>query len=124
MIQEKINKLIPFISENFISYPLWEEGNYIPVVSFWAVVSPDLESEFIENEWEFEFIEAKGYELTCVDSNFVGVSRLCVFNMTPLWDYCEDGSDEVFKVQKENWSIEEMLDIISEFLIENKLSHE
>ena len=24
MIQEKINKLIPFISENFITYPLWE----------------------------------------------------------------------------------------------------
>ena len=35
MIHKKIEKLIPFISEEFITYPLWEEGKYIPFIKCW-----------------------------------------------------------------------------------------
>ena len=34
-LHEKIEKLIPFISEEFITYPLWEEGKYIPFLKCW-----------------------------------------------------------------------------------------
>lgn len=120
MIQEKINKLIPYISENFISYPLWEEGNYIPVVSFWAIVKNKESLASIEKTGSD--IYDKGYELTF--DKFNGHHVIYEFKLTPVWDYCENQSLGSFVVQKQNWSIEEMLDIISEFLIENKLSHE
>ena len=32
MIHKKIEKLIPSLNENFITYPFWEEGKYIPFV--------------------------------------------------------------------------------------------
>jgi len=37
MIQEQINKLIPYISSDFLTYPLWEEGNYTPFINFWHI---------------------------------------------------------------------------------------
>ena len=41
MIHQKIEKLIPFISEEFITYPLWKEGKYIPFLKF-VVNKPQL----------------------------------------------------------------------------------
>lgn len=31
----KFEDLIPFVSENFITVPLWEEGDYTPYINFW-----------------------------------------------------------------------------------------
>lgn len=31
----KYEELIPFVSENFITVPLWEEGDYTPYINFW-----------------------------------------------------------------------------------------
>lgn len=39
MIQEKINKLIPFISENFITYPLCEAKLSIGIASAFFFLS-------------------------------------------------------------------------------------
>jgi len=117
MIQEKINKLIPYISENFISYPLWEEGNYIPVISFWAILKDDLTAAVNNTDWMYEGIKNKGYELLHGNTGYE-------YTISPIWDYCDGGDSDVFKVENENWSIEEMIDIITEFLIENKILHE
>jgi hypothetical protein len=38
MIQKQIDKLIPYLNENFITYPLWEEGKYIPFVNACQIV--------------------------------------------------------------------------------------
>lgn len=35
MIHKKIEKLIPYISEEFITYPLLGEGKYIPFLKCW-----------------------------------------------------------------------------------------
>ena len=43
MLQTKIDKLFPFISENFITYPLWEEGNYTPHINVWQTLKDGIE---------------------------------------------------------------------------------
>ena len=32
-----IETLIPFLEENFLTFPLWEEGNYSPQINFWMI---------------------------------------------------------------------------------------
>lgn len=34
---EQIKTLIPHVCENFITFPLWEEGDYCPVVNVWKI---------------------------------------------------------------------------------------
>lgn len=36
-MNELISKLIPYCSENFITIPLWEEGDYNPRINIWQV---------------------------------------------------------------------------------------
>ena len=35
MIHKQFEKLIPYVSENFITYRLWEEGKYFPFINIW-----------------------------------------------------------------------------------------
>lgn len=35
MLQQQIEKLIPYIGNYFLEYPLWEEGNWTPTITFW-----------------------------------------------------------------------------------------
>ena len=32
-----IEQIIPYVEENFITFPLWEEGNYGPQVNIWRI---------------------------------------------------------------------------------------
>ena len=69
MIHKKIEKLIPFLNENFITYPLWEEGKYIPFINFWIKI--DLEGE--EQEFDFkckEIFKDTGYIVSYNDTNY------------------------------------------------------
>jgi hypothetical protein len=69
MIHQKIEKLIPFLNENFITYPLWEEGKYIPFVNFWIKI----DSEGGEQDFDFkckEIFEDNGYIVSYNDTNF------------------------------------------------------
>ena len=52
MIHKKIDKLIPYLSENFLTYPLWEEGNYIPFVNFWRICKTQEETQNLLKEFE------------------------------------------------------------------------
>ena len=47
-IHENLSKLIPFIGDDVISYPLWEEGRYIPSLNFWQVVKTQAEADKLE----------------------------------------------------------------------------
>lgn len=37
LVETKISEILPFVSENFITFPLWEEGDFGPVVNVWAI---------------------------------------------------------------------------------------
>ena len=50
-LHQKIEKLIPFISEEFITYPLWEEGKYIPFLKDELVLVCNSNNPFVrQNE--------------------------------------------------------------------------
>ena len=44
-LYKQIEKIIPYIDENFITFPLWEEGLYIPFVKFWQIFNDEIEND-------------------------------------------------------------------------------
>ena len=106
-LHEKINKLIPFISENFITYPLWEEGKYIPFLKCWQKADTENKCNRLSNLLNKHF-EKSGYEIS-----FVGKEHRSViheFYVYPKFKELKNGS---YKFTKKDWSIEEMLDLLA-----------
>ena len=106
MLQTKIDKLIPFISENFITYPLYEEGNYTPHINVWQICRNDLEyNDLIEklntitrnNEYYFD-----------IDLKYPR-SKIYEISLCPSHEHLNDGG---FDYIKKDWSIEEMIDLL------------
>jgi len=106
MLHEKIEKLIPFISENFITYPLWEEGKYIPFVNFWIKV--DTEDEIQEFDFKCkEIFEDTGYIVSYNDTNYS--NTILQYSVFPNFNDLENGP---YEFVKKDWSIEEMIDLL------------
>ena len=96
MINEQFNKLIPYVSENFITYPLWEEGKYIPFVNFWYIQKTNKDVYLnIEN------FSNKNYNI--IQEEEYGIIRCQIF---PTF---EDSEELGYIFVKDNWSIEEMI---------------
>lgn len=107
MIHKKIENLIPYISENFITYPLWEEGKYIPFVNIWIKVNCEDE----EHEFDFkckEIFKNTGYEIIFEGSSFS--QDILYYQVHPKFKELKNGS---YKFEKKDWSIEEMLDLLN-----------
>jgi hypothetical protein len=110
MIQEKINKIIPYISEEFITYPLWEEGKYIPFIKCWQKADTENKCTRLSNRLNNHF-EKTGYEIS-----FIGKEHRSViheFYVYPKYKELKSGS---YKFAKKDWSIEEMIDLLSNIL--------
>ena len=110
MIHKKIEKLIPFISEEFITYPLWEEGKYIPVLRCWQKADTENKCTRLSNRLNKHF-EETGYAISFIEKEYRSVIH--EFYLFPKWKELEDGSYEFIK---KDWSIEEMLDLLSVIL--------
>ena len=107
MIHQKIEKLIPFISEEFITYPLREEGKYIPFLKCWKKADTENKCTRLSNKLNKHF-EKTGYEIL-----FVGKEHRSViheFYVYPKFKELKNGS---YKFTKKDWSIEEMLDLLA-----------
>jgi len=110
MINQKIEKLIPFISEEFITYPLWEEGKYIPFLKFWQKADTENKCIRLSNKLNKHF-EKTGYEISFVGKDHISVIH--EFYLYPKFKELKDGS---YKFVKEDWSIEEMLELLGSVL--------
>ena len=102
MINEQFNKLIPYVSENFITYPLWEEGKYIPFINFWFIRDnkrKDLNWKcYNHNDYIVEVLDTENsIKQYCISPKFEDIDNGYVFN-------------------KKDWSIEEMIKIIIKLL--------
>lgn len=116
MIHENINNLIPFISENFITFPLWEEGKYIPFINFWIIPKNEDEAKIIEEEIK-TISNNSGY---IIESEYK-ISK-CIVNylqISPSFTETEDGG---YEFNNNQWSIEEMLTILQNIL--NKIKNQ
>ena len=111
MLQDKINKIIPFIESDFITYPLWEEGKYIPFIKFWKKVEvPSMKDKVISSLKELEE-KNKGYKIELVDETYE--STIYVFQIYP--DFNEGENILGYEMVKPDWSIEEMIEILIKF---------
>ena len=110
MIHQKIERLIPYLNENFITYPLWEEGNYAPFVNFWQICKTQEEIQLLDKNLKNVF-ENSGYIVQYNDCNFD--ETILQYSVYPNYDDLEDGS---YKYVKQDWSIEEMLDLLGSVL--------
>jgi hypothetical protein len=98
-----ITKIIPYMEENFITFPLWEEGIYFPTVCIWQLLSEAQLTkldELIEKE-----IRPKGYE--CFYER--GKIMSTVITITPKYDINYEDTGSYFNLANPNWSIAEML---------------
>ena len=69
MIHQKIDKLIPYLSENFITYPLWEEVKYIPFLKCWQKADTDNKCTRLPNKLNKHF-EKTGYEISFIEKEY------------------------------------------------------
>jgi len=105
-IQNKINEIIPFIQGNFITYPLWEEGKYIPFVNFWQRASNSKEIMMLNKKLR-KLDTNTGYKIGIEGKEYPSV----LFNIFIYPDYIDNG-DGSYEFIKSDWSIEEMIDLI------------
>lgn len=106
MIHKKIEKLIPFLNENFITYPLCEEGKYIPFVNFWQKADADMDS--LEKEGRImEVFKDTCYQIEYSDNKYS--DTIHEFKVYPNFTYLENGGYDFYK---KDWSIEEILDLL------------
>jgi hypothetical protein len=117
LIHKKIEKLIPYISENFITYPLWEEGKYIPFVNFWQKVETEEEFEVLGKKIEIVF-ENSGYVVHYSDWNFSDT----IHNYEIYPDF-EDKDDGSYEFVNKDWSIEEMIDLLSALILFDRVTN-
>lgn len=97
----KFEKLIPFIEENFITFPLWEEGIFIPCLNFWVYDDRFIELTF-GDEVQFSI---EGYDFSFgKEISFTGIVNVII---TPSWEYSNDS----YKLERDNYSIDEMIDL-------------
>lgn len=111
MIHKQIEKIFPYIEENFITYPLWEEGNFTPFVNFWQSVENLEELENLQKKLR-EFHKKNEYEIYC-DGPSSPMSKIYSFSMCPEYIELEDGG---YEYAKRDWNIEEMIHLINEFI--------
>lgn len=110
-IQNKIDKLIPYVSENFITYPLWEEGKYIPFINFWRICKNNEEFNIlIKKMVELKYVG--DYKLELIDENIIG-EKPFYLQMYPEFEETSEGG---YEYVKKDWSIEEMIEIVGELI--------
>lgn len=105
-IHKLISKTIPFVCNNFITYPLAEEGKYIPFVNFWFIhnklekIGRDhLELVFNENGYSIDIERAS--------------QNIDEISISPLFEENESGGYEYIN---DDWSIEKIINLfIKEF---------
>ena len=117
-IQDKINEIIPFIQGDFITYPLWEEGKYIPFVNFWQracnkkeinILNKKLRKLDTNTGYKIGLDTNTGYKIGIELKEYVSV----VFNIFIYPDF-KDTDDGGYEFIKSDWSIEEMIDMIKQ----------
>jgi hypothetical protein len=101
MINEQFNKLIPYVSENFITYPLFEEGNYAPFLNFWTIPKED-NVDIYKSLLEFQHPH---YEIIVEDTEW-SIKECSIY---PKFT-------EPYQYTKPDWSIEEMVEIVVKLL--------
>ena len=109
MIQDKINKILPYIEESFITYNLAEYGNYTPFVNFWTTTLKPFEKNNERHENWIELFKSKGYEI----NEEYRTQKISGFTVCPIFIHRDNGT---ILYRNENWSIEEMLDLIHDVL--------
>lgn len=109
-IHEKIEKLIPYVPENFITFPLHEEGKYIPFVNFWQIAKTEVEYNKLEKKLKkIHKDTCYTYYITCD----VPKSGIFEIRLYPKFTESKKGG---YKFSKDDWCLEDMFDIIIEFL--------
>ena len=105
MIHKKIEQLIPFVDENFITFPLWEEGDYAPHVNIWLIFDSDNEADSIVKK----VLGGSVYDYYIENDGYSNIRRISIF---PAQYFDCHGN---FHVHQDS-SIEEMIDLAKKII--------
>lgn len=105
MVQEKIDKILPYINREFITYELAEEGIYVPTLNFWVHTTDEIVLDLFLGGLESD-LNKKGYELSVDKYDGADITP---YHITPIIAYDNDGG---YKIVNKGWSIENILDIV------------
>lgn len=76
-IEFYIKNILPYMSENFITFPLWEEGNYTPVINMWNILYTskyDADTNFLDLIFDTDMLKYK-FKDYIIQSNFEKMSH-------------------------------------------------
>lgn len=106
-IHERLNKLIPYVNENAITYPLCEEGKYIPFLNFWQLAETQDAFDGMDTRLLSQF-EKSGYIINYSDNN--STNTIHKYEVYPDYLDTEDGG---YEFVKKDWSLEEMIELVA-----------
>ena len=101
LIFPKVDRIIPYVNEHFITFPLAPEGKYIPHINFWQILNT--EKKLLHFDIHIDEIFANsGYKIVYLNNNTTNTIHYYAYTYI-----------------KKDWSIEEMLDLIGELIMLN-----
>ena len=115
MLRYQIDQLIPYIKREFITYDLWEEGNYTPFINFWL---PDEHSTDIDALREE--LNTFGYCLEIEEQNEAFGVSLTDYKIYPYFETKDNGA---YYYNVPHWSIEQMISILNKTINNLKESY-
>lgn len=109
--QKRLEKLLPYATNNIISYDLWEEGIYnVPFFRIFQVLDKKELKKFEEkveklNNNNLDYV----FEIEDKDCYRTMNKKTYTIVCFPNFEYNKDGS--IYHI-KDTWSIEEMIDLM------------
>lgn len=103
MNNKTITQLTPYVGDNFIEFPLWEQGHWIPQLTFWQKFENEDQACLFFNHLK----KICGLAYKC-EFDRMTESTSNIFHIYIMPSYQISDTDEV-KYNFMNWTIEEMV---------------
>ena len=104
MIHKQIEKLIPYIGDNFISYQLSKEGVYIPFITLTKYIGINETIDDLQAKLE-EFLTPNNYEF---EVNRIGRNMYECLAYPSFYNK----EDHSYEFKKDDWSLEELIELL------------
>lgn len=107
MIYEHIQYIIPYVSKDFITFPLTEEGNYTPFINFWQIFNAKKKKKEFEKRLNALL---KPYDFKLEEKYTWG--KIVEYHIYPAFITKRYG----VYIYKQEWMMEDIITILGKFL--------
>jgi len=110
-IQERIDKLYPFVSEDFLTYKEWQDDIWCPYLTVWQFAKTEADYDNLVKRMDL-VLKTNKYTAN-IKEEYNTLLKVYRIVMHPKFKRLKGGGA---KYTKPDWSIEEMIDALLKFV--------